>query len=137
VPPSEPVDTTRPLPATRSLPATPASIAEARHWVTAQARAVGAPPRTVDAVVLATSELVTNAVRHAAGTRAVVVSVRVTDGDLRVEVHDSSASGPQPRPGRAGLPGGHGLHIIDAVSGSWGWRPRPSGGKVVWATFTW
>lgn len=131
VPGSGPVD------ATRSLPATPESIATARHWVTAQARAVGAPSRTVSSVVLATSEMVTNAIRHAGGTRTVVVTVRGEGGDLHLEVHDSSGAAPRPQSGRAGLPGGHGLHIIDAVSGNWGWRPRAGGGKVVWAKFTW
>ncbi len=131
VPGREPVD------ATRSLPATPESIAAARRWVTAQARAAGAPSRTVSSVVLATSELVTNAIRHASGTRTVVVTVRGEGGDLRLEVHDSSGAAPRPQSGRAGLPGGHGLHIIDAVSGTWGWRPRAGGGKVVWARFTW
>jgi anti-sigma regulatory factor (Ser/Thr protein kinase) len=117
------------------LPASTASIAAARHWMTARARALGASARTVAAMELVTSELVANAVGHAAGTRTVTVGLRVEGRLLRVEVRDGDATGPRQRSERAGRPGGHGMHIVDRVAHSWGWRPDPPGGKVVWASF--
>jgi anti-sigma regulatory factor (Ser/Thr protein kinase) len=119
------------------LPASTASIGAARHWMTAQARRRGAPARTVSAVELVTSELVANAVRHAAGTHTVTVAVRSEARVIHVEVHDCDATGPRRRTGRARLAGGHGMHIVDRVAHTWGWRPGDDGGKVVWASFTW
>lgn len=49
----------------------------------------------------------------------------------------AAAVPPRRRSGREGLPGGHGLHILDAVTSAWGWRPAPDGGKVVWFTLRW
>lgn len=119
------------------LDAEMASVATARHWVRERAVERGAPAGTLAALELATSELVTNAVRHAVSTRAVALRFRGEGETIRVEVRDRDTAGPQPRSGRAGLPGGHGLHIVERVSRAWGWHPVAGGGKVVWATFGW
>jgi serine phosphatase RsbU (regulator of sigma subunit)/anti-sigma regulatory factor (Ser/Thr protein kinase) len=119
------------------LAAEMASVSVARHWVRARAAERGAPAGTLAAVELATSELVTNAVRHAVSTRTVALRFRGEGDSVRVEVRDRDTAGPQPRSGRAGLPGGHGLHIVDRVSRAWGWYATPGGGKVVWASFGW
>jgi anti-sigma regulatory factor (Ser/Thr protein kinase) len=102
-----------------------------------QARGAGATPDALNAIELVTSEVVTNAVRHADGTGSVEVLVRLRAGHLTVEVVDADPRPPVPQSDRAGLPGGHGLHIVQAVTSAWGWRPRRSGGKVVWFTITW
>jgi anti-sigma regulatory factor (Ser/Thr protein kinase) len=118
-----------------ALPAATGSIATARHWITAEARTRGADARTVSAMELVTSELVANAVHHAAGTSTIRLVVRSGSRGLEVRVHDSSTGVPRLRSDRAGLPGGHGLYIVDRLSGAWGWQPASDGGKVVWASF--
>ncbi|WP_159791980.1 SpoIIE family protein phosphatase [Puerhibacterium puerhi] len=138
-----PVTTLAPAPADDGveaecrLAAELASVAQARHWVRARAAERGAPAAVLAAVEMATSELVTNAVRHAVSTRTIVLRFRGEGPAIRVEVCDRDTAGPQPRSGRAGLPGGHGLHIVDRVSRAWGWHATPGGGKVVWASFGW
>jgi anti-sigma regulatory factor (Ser/Thr protein kinase) len=92
-------------------------------------RGVSVPASTADAV-LVLSELVTNAVTHGAGATTITIT-----GDrqrVRIEVVDDTPAGPQPRsPGNVRA-GGFGLHIVTAISSSWGWDPT-SRGKVVWA----
>lgn len=119
------------------VPATPGSVARSRHWVLEQARGAGATRDALNAIELVTSEVVTNAVRHADGTGSVAILVRLRSGDVTVEVTDGDPRPPAPQSDRAGLPGGHGLHIVEAVTSAWGWRPQRSGGKVVWFTITW
>jgi anti-sigma regulatory factor (Ser/Thr protein kinase) len=102
-----------------------------------QARGAGATSDALAATELVTSEVVTNAVRHADGTGTVEIRIRLRAGDLTVEVEDGDPRPPVPQSDRAGLPGGHGLHIVQAVTSAWGWRPQRSGGKVVWFTITW
>jgi hypothetical protein len=90
----------------------------------------GDEERSVDAMLVA-AELLGNAERHGGGTRA--LEVEPCDGRLRLTVYDAS-----PMPPRRVLPhqpehaGGHGLHIVDRLSLTWGWRPRGPG-KAVWA----
>jgi anti-sigma regulatory factor (Ser/Thr protein kinase) len=119
------------------VPAVAASIARTRHWAVDHGRRAGATPGALSSVELATSEVVTNAIRHADGTSTVTVTARVTRRDLTLEVHDADPAPPQVRTGRAGLPGGHGLRLVEAVSSDWGWRAAPDGGKVVWFTIAW
>lgn len=119
------------------VPATPGSVARSRHWMLEQVSGTSATQDAVNAIELVTSEVVTNAVRHADGTGSVEISVRLRTRDLTVEVSDGDPRPPQPQRDRAGLPGGHGLHIVQAVTSAWGWRPRRSGGKVVWFTISW
>jgi anti-sigma regulatory factor (Ser/Thr protein kinase) len=119
------------------VPATPGSVARSRRWVLDQARGGGATRDALAATELVTSEVVTNAVRHADGTGTVEIRIRLRAGDLTVEVADGDPRPPVPQSDRAGLPGGHGLHIVQASTSAWGWRPQRSGGKVVWFTITW
>lgn len=81
-------------------------------------------------VLVAVSELVTNAITHAAASPRVQLSA--IDGQLRVEVHDSSAEEPVRKRGSA--TGGFGIQVVAALADSWGWAPT-AGGKVVWAEF--
>jgi serine/threonine-protein kinase RsbW len=87
----------------------------------------------LDDVLLATSEVVTNAVLHGDG----LVTVRVwTDGAVvRVEVADEGSAVPQPSADRGGehAEDGRGLFIVDAVTTRWGVTPvHPGPGKTVW-----
>ena len=94
------------------LPAKPESIATARHAVSAVARGVGVEPFDV---AVATSEAVTNAVKHGYRERD-EGSIRIralSNDDLIVEVVDAGA-GMTPDLSRKGL--GLGLPIIGAMT---------------------
>ncbi|MFE9636129.1 ATP-binding protein [Streptomyces sp. NPDC006463] len=85
---------------------------------------------TSEDTLLVVSELVTNAGLHADGC----VQLVLTRGDvLRIEVFDGSTALPlrEPAP-RRGVPGGHGLYIIDRLCDRWGAEVHAQG-KVVWA----
>lgn len=83
-----------------------------------------------DAVVLMTSELVTNAVLHGGGE--VRLAVEAGDMRVRVEVGDDEQRRPQvPQPDDE-AEGGRGLIIVDALASAWGVTDSPRGGKVVW-----
>jgi len=82
-----------------------------------------------EVAVLLTSEVVANAVRHAATACAVRVDL---EGDvLRVEVADGSATLPQLRRPRPDDFGGRGLVLVESFARRWGAEPTPTG-KVVW-----
>ncbi len=90
----------------------------------------------VDRVVLATSELVTNAVVHAKTPMRLWVELR--GSWLRVSVDDRS-----PRPARPAEPAlrpeseaGRGLQLVAALARSWGVESHRGGaGKTVWCAF--
>jgi PAS domain-containing protein len=87
------------------------------------------PDGPVDPVLLAVSELVTNAALHA-GTD-LVLQVSHTEGQcVRVEVWDASSA--VPVIGRPGTVGGRGLALVELLSANWGSEPTDSGGKCVW-----
>ena len=67
----------------------------------------------VDHMVLVSSELVTNALRHGAG----MISIRLFrfGRDLRIEVHDHGARRPIRRHAGTGDEGGRGLEVIDSL----------------------
>ncbi|MGK5530806.1 ATP-binding protein [Streptomyces sp. URMC 129] len=91
--------------------------------------------------LLIVSELVTNAVRHAAPfTPEIGVEVVMGERFLRVAVEDGHPRRPkalQPHPEQE-RPGGRGLLLVKAIAreagGDCGVEPTPSGGKAVWAT---
>lgn len=77
------------------------------------------------------SELLANAALHASGAQELIL--HATPAVLRIEVLDASPLIPRPRsPHHPGLPGGHGLHIVERLSDRWGVAIR-GGGKTVWA----
>lgn len=95
-------------------------------------------PELETSAVLITSELVTNAVRHAGGEVGFEAMVR---GDfLHLRVRDGSPLPPLVRPSSS-EPGddtpdrGRGLPIVAHYSTAWGWvRGADGASKVVWAT---
>ena len=100
------------------LPSTTAAPARARGALDEVAADL-APERLGD-VRLLVSELVTNAVRHAAGDVLRLVIAR-RRGVLRVEVHDPGegfeVSPPSPDPHRSS---GWGLVLVDELADRWG-----------------
>lgn len=86
-----------------------------------------------ETAVLFVSELVTNAVRHAASQGSMLVlRLEAAGTSLRIEVHDADSRWP-----RLGTPAGldesgYGFVIVDALASKWG-VSETSTGKAVWA----
>ena len=98
------------------------------RWVTALRR-WGCSDDFIELVLLLTSELVTNAYRHA-GTET-RVSVRLDDDCARVEVRDVGRGEPELRPLDTDRTDGRGLQIVDALADRWGYTSN-AGGTDVW-----
>ena len=113
---------------TWSFPASTASIGMARNLV-ADFVANGPFVRHREDVRLMVSELVTNAIVHAASSCE--VSVNQTDQMLRVEVTDGSDITPEPRRAKITDVNGRGLFIVESLADRWGVRSLVAG-KSVW-----
>ncbi len=102
---------------------------EARDRTGSWLDAVGVHPDLRRDVLIAVSELVTNAVTHAASAPRVLLTA---DGrHLRIEVRDDSADPPIRREGTSA--GGFGVRLVGELAVRWGWTPIAGGGKAVWA----
>jgi anti-sigma regulatory factor (Ser/Thr protein kinase) len=110
-----------------TLPALDESVGEARHLVAGLLATIA--PERLDTILLLTSELVTNAVRHGSGP----VTLHLSGGvhGLQVEVDDDGAGQPVLLDPDALTTGGRGLHLVDALSTRWG-VDRHALGKTVW-----
>ncbi len=120
---------------TRSYPAVPSSVPAARRELTELAHAAGASPESLDAVRLAVSEGLTNAVLHAYPDRpgAVHVTAAVAGGELWVLIADDGC-GLEARTSRPGL--GLGLALIAQASDDFTVVPRSSRGLELRMRFT-
>lgn len=110
----------------------PSSAAEARRWVREQLRLLGRED-LVDSAVLATSEVVTNAILHAR-TRITVRVVDTADAVHGERVCISDLSGEPLRAVREQgevWSSGRGLRILSAVTRRWGVDAEHPG-KCVW-----
>ena len=108
--------------------ADPVSASIARRFV-ADVLLPGSSRTDLDAVVLLTSEVVTNAVVHA-GTPIDLVVLAV-DRAIQIEVFlipPYRCRRPLTKPTIWSL--GRGLNIVTALSEDWGVTPRPRGGKT-------
>ena len=115
---------------TTELPAVPSSVPEGREFLT-KALASWGCAGSADHALLLLSETLTNAVQHAEGP--IGLQVCRTDTDLTVEVSDTSPQLPQPRLAAEDEESGRGLHLVRALSDSWGVRPTDDG-KTTWFT---
>lgn len=85
---------------------------------------------TSEDTLLLVSELLTNAALHADGCHELVLTAGET---LRIEVCDGTTTLPSRHPApQRGIPGGHGLYIVERLSDRWGARTHGQG-KAVWA----
>ena len=109
----------------------PAAVPAARRQVQAVLRAWAVPADPAD-VLLLTSELVTNAVRHAAGP-VITLVVSCSRGQVRVDVHDTSCALPEVADVPADAESGWGLHLVASLSDEWGYY-RTAAGKAVYFT---
>jgi anti-sigma regulatory factor (Ser/Thr protein kinase) len=114
-----------------SLAAGPPAAAEARSQVRAAICAWDVPVEESVAVLL-TSELVTNAITHEPGQNIMIV-ITCTSGQLRVDVHDTSRSLPEPVDAPADAETGRGLMLVTSLSTEWGFYRTPAG-KAVYFT---
>jgi len=93
-----------------------------------------------DDITLVVSELLTNALEHAAprpGGWPVRVGLLQSRPGTAVLCAGADASPAPPVPAPPGhlAESGRGLHVIEEISDSWGYTTAPRRGKVVWATF--
>lgn len=112
------------------LPGVPRSAAEARAFAR---RTLGPRHLALPSVLLAVSELATNAVtctRSGLPGGRFMVSLQAEPGGIRVCVYDG---GPLDRPHARREDGEHGrgLLIVDALSEAWGCSPA-AGGQCTW-----
>ncbi|EGX57249.1 regulatory protein phosphatase [Streptomyces zinciresistens K42] len=110
------------------LPADPAAVADARRTAARQLAEWGLEDLafTTELVV---SELVTNAIRYAAGP----IRLRlIKERALFCEVYDGGATAPHLRHPRTTDEGGRGLLLVSQFTQQWGTRFVPEG-KIIWA----
>jgi anti-sigma regulatory factor (Ser/Thr protein kinase) len=115
-----------------TIPGRPEHVREARAFA---AKALGDLHPELDAAVLLTSELVTNAITHSRSRRSggtVTVVVAEYKGGVRIEVSDegSELSAPVVR-GEVYASDGHGLFLVQTLADQWGYV-RDNGGTTVW-----
>jgi anti-sigma regulatory factor (Ser/Thr protein kinase) len=113
-------------------PATPETVLLARRRAASLLDADRQLPSVTRAdVLLVVSELVSNAVRHGVGP--VEFGLRVSPGQVHIEVGDQGPSRPEPaRKPAATSQNGRGLLIVDAIASAWGVTAQVPG-KTVWA----
>ena len=105
----------------------PRLVADARRFVVEHAPTL--PPETYDILLLATSELVTNAVLHA--RTEIEVGITVAEHTVLVTVHDLDLTRPQQRP-YDGREGGWGLGLVGSMTEASALEVHPGGGKTAW-----
>jgi anti-sigma regulatory factor (Ser/Thr protein kinase) len=112
-------------------------VVRARRMVRAHLQAWGYDD-DVDAITLAVSELVTNAVIHGRGP--VEVALTANDGVIRVAVTDQGGGQPRLVPSGTEIDrGGWGLRLVDELADAWAsaqdgsrtsvWMERRAGGR--------
>lgn len=106
-----------------SVPHEGAGVRMARHAFADELAASGVPEEDREDAMLVLSELVSNAVKHAAPLPSGEIHVRweVCDDRLHVEITDGG-SGTRPHASVATMSalGGRGLDIVRSVSSEWG-----------------
>jgi anti-sigma regulatory factor (Ser/Thr protein kinase) len=123
-----------------TAPALESSVPQVRHAVRDLLGRQGVPAaqEVVDDLLLIVSELVTNAVRHAAVlSPQIAVEVAAGPGFVRVAVADNHPYRPKALEADAARTGGRGLLLVNAITQEAGGRcdveVTPAGGKVIWA----
>lgn len=106
------------------------SVRQARRFVSQAIH--GSPPELIQTVVLMTSELASNCIRHT--DSRFEVAVTRTEGEIRVEATDRGRGQPVVRTPEPTDPSGRGLQIVDMLAADWGVELLPEEGKTVWFT---
>jgi two-component sensor histidine kinase len=123
-----------------TAPTVDASVPQVRHGVRALVREQGVPidDDTLYGLLLILSELVTNAVRHAAVlSPEVTVELAVGPEWIRIAVEDNHPYRPKALETDHARTGGRGLVLVKTITaeagGSCDVAKTATGGKVVWA----
>ncbi|WP_245931312.1 ATP-binding protein [Actinokineospora auranticolor] len=114
------------------LPSASRSAGEAREFVGAALRSWGVVETLVCDVILAASELVTNAIEHGVGE--IRVELSLVAPRVRLRVWDDTREVPVRKPPSLLSERSRGLTIVDALSHAWG-HEADGVGKWVWADF--
>jgi anti-sigma regulatory factor (Ser/Thr protein kinase) len=118
-----------------TLPSTPYSVQMARFYVRAALSYHDLGDYADDAEMV-TSEMVTNAVKHAdAQTIGLELTSLVGSRAVAIVVTDPSPLPPVKHNLAGDAECGRGLHIVADLSARWGWRPQGAG-KAVFAILT-
>jgi anti-sigma regulatory factor (Ser/Thr protein kinase) len=136
-----------PLHSRFDLASSPSAVRWGRKHTVAILAQWGVPKAVADDALLIVSELLSNAVQHAAkpfghadGHRDAVACslfLWLTDEGLTVSVYDEDRCPPIPRDAPAGAERGRGLRLVAALSEAWGYTHPPAmSGKLVWARLT-
>lgn len=107
----------------------PASVRAAREFVEATLAAWDLDD-LAEVAALCTSEVTTNAIRHARS--AFRLSVEARASELVVEVEDRGDGEPSVLLPEFETEGGRGMWMVTAMTARWGWEKLVGGGKVVW-----
>jgi GAF domain-containing protein/anti-sigma regulatory factor (Ser/Thr protein kinase) len=99
----------------------------ARHWVAAHLRDL--PAEVTGCATLLTSELVTNAVLHAA--TPMCVTLHILPDRIRVDVADGNPAFPSIKEYGKDAATGRGLTLFNTLASNWGVQ-AVDGGKIVW-----
>ncbi|MFC4008513.1 ATP-binding protein [Nonomuraea purpurea] len=119
------------------LPCSPLASSVARRWVSAMLASWDLPLSPAQDATIAelTSELVTNAVQHAAppsrGSSAIRINVRVGGATIWLAVCDHDPTLPAPRTPDFLAESGRGLFLVEAQADRWG-AVKHDNGKYVW-----
>ncbi|MCH0541672.1 ATP-binding protein [Streptomyces sp. MUM 203J] len=123
-----------------TAPAVDASVPQARHAVRDLLHRQGVPAgdEVVQGLLLIVSELVTNAVRHAALlSPEVAVEVAIGPEWIRVSVEDNHPYRPKALETDSAQTGGRGLLLVREITqeagGSCDVEHTATGGKIIWA----
>jgi GAF domain-containing protein/anti-sigma regulatory factor (Ser/Thr protein kinase) len=121
------VGTTRDGMSTLHLEPVVESTPVARHWVAAHLRDL--PAEVTGCAALLTSELVTNAVLHAA--TPLCVTLHILPDRIRVDVADGNPSFPSIKEYGTDAATGRGLTLFNTLASNWGVQAVEEG-KIVW-----
>ena len=105
----------------------PRQVGEARRFIREHAPPL--PEETADALLLLTSELVTNAVLHA--RTQIELGITIAESTLLVTVHDEDLPRREQRP-YDGREGGWGLGLVGALAARSDMTVIPGEGKTAW-----
>jgi anti-sigma regulatory factor (Ser/Thr protein kinase) len=114
------------------LPDDVTAPARARREVRSMLLGLGLGEAQLDDLLLATSELVTNAFEHGECPQRLELSY--FEGQLTLQVHDTGSRLPELRAPSPAAARSRGLVLVQALSEDWGFEFCP-GGKFVWAVF--
>ncbi|MGW1379496.1 ATP-binding protein [Streptomyces sp. NPDC002446] len=113
------------------------SAGRAREALRRQLRSWRLSGEPADVAELLVSELVANAVKAQAPAGAEIdVRFALSDGRLRLEVHDASDELPVMKKAEEDEECGRGLVLVDALASGWGVEDQDGIGKTVWAELT-